>query len=260
MFFRKSYRSRVTPRKIRAHLDRRFRNIGVYVFDSIDSTNLEARRRLSAGSGEATLIFADEQTKGRGRLGRSSYSPSSTGVYMTLILPREAAAGSAMLTTICAGVAVCGAISKLTGKEPKIKWVNDVFLDGKKVCGILAEMIESRIIVGVGINLTTDDFPDDIISVAGSIKTDVSRSRLTAEVANRLLGMVTGFDREAVMREYRELSLVLGKRISYIRSGTKKDGVVSGIDDEGRLVVQTAEGIDLIGSGEISLGSESFAE
>lgn len=246
----------------------KYKDIEITVLDSIDSTNLEAKRLIANGLCDTAIIIANEQTNGRGRLGRSFYSPPSTGIYMSIVVQPKMTAFDALIITICTGVAVCQAINALTGKNPQIKWVNDIFLDGKKVCGILAEAVGNgvdgqigSVVIGIGLNVTTVDFPDDIKDIASGINAhNVPKSRFVSEIINRLLSMLDNLDRQAIMEQYRSLSLVMNKTITYVRNGVEKNGNVINIDDEGRLLVETDSGIDVLCSGEISLGSSNFTE
>ena len=170
----------------------------VIAHKTIDSTNLEAKRIVNEDPTFEGVILSEEQTKGRGRLGRVFYSPSESGLYMSLVLRPVADLDNATLITTAAAVAVCQAIETLTGKKPQIKWVNDIFLDGRKVCGILTEGImdmESRtigtIILGIGLNFREPetDFPDEIQSIAGTLfdkkNAAVTRNQMVAEILNR---------------------------------------------------------------------------
>ncbi|HRM19631.1 MAG: biotin--[acetyl-CoA-carboxylase] ligase, partial [Trichococcus flocculiformis] len=167
----------------------------VIAHKTIDSTNLEAKRIVNEDPTFEGVILSEEQTKGRGRLGRVFYSPSESGLYMSLVLRPVADLDNATLITTAAAVAVCQAIETLTGKKPQIKWVNDIFLDGRKVCGILTEGImdmESRtigtIILGIGLNFREPetDFPDEIQSIAGTLfdkkNAAVTRNQMVAEI------------------------------------------------------------------------------
>lgn len=146
------------------------------VFNSIDSTNNEAKRMTADGFRGNALIVANEQTKGRGRLGRSFYSPKNTGIYMSFLFSTNAKLSGAVLVTTAAAVAVVRAIESLTNIRPMIKWVNDIYIGNKKVCGILTEAVTDvetgsmqSIIIGIGVNISTEDFPDDIAHTATSL-------------------------------------------------------------------------------------------
>ncbi len=257
---------RLTPAGIGACLPPSLRDqISIVSFDTIDSTNNEAKRRLSAGEQECgglLLITADQQTAGRGRLGRSFYSPPGTGIYMSLVFTASASLADAVGITGAAAVAVVRAVRRLTGKEAKIKWVNDVFLDGKKICGILTEAVTSlenshaqQIVVGIGINCSTEDFPDAVADVAGALSgCDVRRCALCAAVAEELCDFIGELSARPWMKEYRRDSLVLGKTVKCIQGTHTYLAAAEEIDNAGGLVVRLEDGRrQTLHSGEISI-------
>lgn len=209
------------------------------------------------GGREGTVIIAEEQTGGRGRRGNSFYSPSKTGLYMTVILrPAEA---DTDLITICAGCGVCMAIEELTGKKPLIKWVNDLYLDYKKICGILSEATfdyEAKtvdsVVVGIGINISTKDFPEGLERKAGSVGADIGRAELAAKVTECLFKCLKR-SREENIDDYRSRSLVLGKEVSFVKNGTEYIAKAIDIDMKGQLTVETEKGLMTLNSGEISV-------
>lgn len=223
-----------------------------------DSTNLEAKRRAATGERLPMLVAAGSQTAGRGRLGRSFYSPEDTGVYMTLALPAGSDSGSMVTITTAAAVAVCRAIEAVTGLTPDIKWVNDIYLNGKKVCGILAESsLFNRghvVAVGIGINVTTDSFPEELGGVAGSLGVKNIRDELIARTTAELL-KVAGKEPAEYIDYYRSRSMVLGREIMFgPHDGEKTPAVVLGIDDKGGLVVRLPDGEEkTLFTGEITL-------
>ncbi|MGN0524457.1 biotin--[acetyl-CoA-carboxylase] ligase, partial [Eubacterium sp.] len=164
----------------------------VEYYKTLDSTNNVAKRIIAEGEDDVLLVVGEEQTAGRGRQGKSFYSPGGTGIYMSLVVHPMTELQNAVTATTAAAVAVCRAIESLTDKKPMIKWVNDVYLDGKKICGILTEAVTdfetqtvSSIIIGIGINLTTKDFPCDVQN-ASCLNADVKRAELIGAVANEL--------------------------------------------------------------------------
>lgn len=151
----------------------------IFIYESIDSTNSEAKRRAMAGAVSGTVVIAEEQTAGKGRLGRSFSSPKQGGLYISFIIKPEQFNNRSLLLTLAGSVCACRAIERTTGLQPKIKWVNDLYLDNKKISGILTEAIMNfengeieSIIIGVGINCNTDisSLPKDVRKVAGSLK------------------------------------------------------------------------------------------
>jgi len=235
----------------------------VRVFRSVGSTNTEAKRLALDGAPHGAMAAASEQTAGRGRYGKTFYSPMNTGVYLSVVLrPRESRMSDVQMSTIAAAVAVCRAVEKLTGLSPQIKWVNDLYLGGKKVCGILTEAmtgVESgeidSVIVGIGVNCTTADFPDELSGKAGSLGArGLSRNRLAAEILLELLAAVGQIGEPGLIGEYRRRSLMLGKNVTFDRGGTEVSAKVLDINDRGNLVVRTPSGeILALSSGEVSV-------
>ena len=234
--------------------------VEVVVLPSVDSTNNEAKRRLMGDAAQIMLITAEEQTAGRGRQGKSFYSPPGTGIYMTLVVHPNVPVADAVSVTTRASVAVCRAIRKITPERPEIKWVNDLYLNGKKICGILVEAVSDfesgvtrSLVIGVGVNLTTADFPD--LPQAGSINLQgLSRNLLIAEIASQLLRETADLQSMTYLDDYRAWSMVLGKPIVYTQNGIKKEAVAREIDGCGGLIVENAAGERVtLQSGEISL-------
>lgn len=216
--------------------------LGVYTYLEIDSTNSEAKRLLKSGAKAPFLVAAEAQTNGRGRGENSFYSPALTGVYFTLALKPDTKPEGFVRLTSCAAAAVCKAIERLTDKKPEIKWVNDIYTDGKKVCGILCESVIAAknsgadcVIAGIGINVTTDSFPDGVEN-AGSLGADVDKNELIASVCNALIDELS-LPFEKTTAFCRERSLVLGREISFISNGREYIGKAADINSRGELVV-----------------------
>lgn len=237
----------------------------IEILKTVDSTNNYAKKLALNGASDGTLIIAEEQTAGRGRSGKSFFSPGRTGLYMSIILrPEKAAQDDISLVTLAAAVSVCEAISELTGLEPKIKWVNDVYLGGRKICGILSEAGVSLengnidyVIVGIGINCTTpeDEFPEELRTVAASLgKSGISRADLAARIYEGVMRYCRQPGESTVIDRYRDLSLMYGKNVEFTYSGEKMSGCALGINDDGSLLVRCPDGtkISLVG-GEVSV-------
>lgn len=251
----------ITPDTVSEWLPPEYRQCVIKVYKSVTSTNTVAKKMAAEGAKNGTVIISEEQTAGRGRRGNSFYSPAKTGLYMSVILRTGELSADTDIYTVCAGCAVCGAIESLTDKKPLIKWVNDIYLDGKKICGILSEAtvdIEigniDSIVVGIGLNLSTDDFPDNIREKAGSLGESLSRSRAAAAVIEGLFCCL-GRSREENIEDYKRHSLVLGMEVGFVKNGAEYVGKAVDIDSSGQLLVETAEGIVTLNSGEISLRS-----
>lgn len=235
-------------------------DIAVEVLPTVDSTNTEAKRRLRAGLTEPLLLAAEQQTAGRGRQGRSFYSPAETGIYMTLVIHPHAPLADTVSVTTRASVAVCRAIRRVTKLQPEIKWVNDLYLRGKKICGILAEAesdyaagITNSLIIGVGINVTTADFPEELTEAA-SLAVAADRDLLIAAVAEELLRETARLGDRSYLEDYRRWSMVLGRQIVWTRNGESRIGRAVAIGEDGGLAVEAEDGSrHILQSGEISL-------
>ncbi|MDD4565255.1 MAG: biotin--[acetyl-CoA-carboxylase] ligase [Eubacteriales bacterium] len=266
----------------------------IHVFKSIPSTNLTSKKMALDGAPFGTVVIAEEQTKGRGRRGRSFHSPPLGGIYMSFILKPRFDMTKSVLITTAASVAVCKAIEKVTGIYCQIKWVNDIYMDKKKICGILTEAVSNfesgqieYIVIGIGINYSTDtfDFPEELRKTAGSLfeaihttKNDnqpkdldsnplITRNRLIAEVINQILDVNENLEARDFIPEYKKRSFVLGKEILIIPAGETGEernfsegtsAVALDIDQDGGLVVRYQDGsIDILNSGEISIRTVS---
>lgn len=230
----------------------------IVYFDKIDSTNSEAKRNIISGFREKRLYIASCQTDGRGRMGRSFYSPPKTGIYLSFAFPAPEIVNDVVSLTSKSAVAVTEAIESLTDIALKIKWVNDIYLAGKKICGILSESIvtdRNYIIIGIGINLSTNSFPDEIASSAGSLNCDsLSETELIYKIAKNMLFFINNPHDKSYLKSYRSHSLVLGKEIYYIKNKESFQGTVTLINDDASLTVLKNDGKeDILSSGEITL-------
>lgn len=251
---------------IRLYLNEEFKNIPITVYKTIDSTNAKAKLLAVQNAEHGTTIIAEEQTKGRGRFGRDFFSPAESGIYMSIILKAELNIENSVLVTTAAAVAVCQAIEKFTSVYPKIKWVNDIFIGDKKICGILTEAVTNFesgmmdcVVVGIGINVKTknEEFPLELQNTAGSIFIDDDnyiRNQLAAEIINNLLKAANNLADKSFMQSYKQRSMVLGENILYKKDNKWHEGYASDIDDYGGLVVYTEDGQKItLNSGEVSI-------
>ena len=234
------------------------------VHDRLDSTNTRAKQLAAQGAPHGYLVCADSQDSGRGRFGRAFFSPEHSGVYITYILRPQLPAERAVMITSLAAVAVARAVEAVSGIQAGIKWVNDIYVNGRKLCGILCEasmdfesgMLEYAVL-GIGINVMKMDFPDELRDIATSIGNecgrDVSRSQLIAEISNQLDALYPELETGGFMAENRSRSIVIGKDVTVIRGDERYPAHVLDIDAQGRLVVRTETGVTRVGAGEISL-------
>ena len=241
------------------------REIKIIEYGIIDSTNLQARRLIEGASEEEiqpTVLLAEGQTAGRGRLGRSFYSPTDTGLYASLIIESPSSLDKLLSLTALASVAASEAIEAAFGINVGIKWVNDLYYNERKIAGILAESCISGtkryIILGIGINLSTESFPDDILLKAGSLGiadiTAKEKRELAIDLFARLLDLLECENTSRAMDIYRARSTVIGKRISFSRDGKETTATALGVTDIGALTVRLDSGETLeLASGEISI-------
>lgn len=235
--------------------------------ETLGSSNELAKRLAAKGAVDGTVVIARQQTGGKGRRGRSFFSPPGSGLYMSLLLRPSLAAADAGLLTSLTAVAVAEAIESLSPITVGIKWVNDLFVGGKKLCGILTEAsmdMESGtleyMVVGIGVNVGRIDFPPELSEIATSIENEnpqpVRRAALAAAILNRLEARLSSADTGAFLEESRRRSIVLGKTVTVIQGTASYPAKAIGIDEEGRLILQTADGVRHLGSGEISVRLE----
>lgn len=225
------------------------------VFKTIDSTNSFAKSLAQLGAEHGTTVISELQTQGRGRMGRSFYSPSGMGVYMSFVLRPNLSVDYALMITSCVAVAVCEAIENVADVQCEIKWVNDIFCNGKKICGILTEAsidVEQGgleyAVVGLGLNVSNTFFPKDIEKIASSLKAitgkNINRSLLIAEILNSVEKKLAGIKDKSFIEEYRRRSMLIGKRIVVIKSGVETECQCTGIDEFGKLLVKYDNGND----------------
>ncbi len=257
----------LSPENIRRRLTGPARCAAIDVRESVTSTNTVLKELAEAGGAQGMTLIAEQQTGGKGRLGRSFYSPRGTGLYMSVLLRPEFSAEESLSITTAAAVAVAEAIEEVTGKRSLIKWVNDVYVDGYKVCGILTEAsvdFESGglhyAVLGVGINVRVPEggFSEDLRQVAGALYQSEppsgTRAALAAAVLNRFFSYYQAMPGRAYLPAYRERSLLTGRKVSFQRGNGRQTGRVLGVDDEARLLVKLENGEELaFSAGEVNI-------
>ncbi len=237
----------------------------IHVYKEVDSTNTVAKQLANAGAPDGVLVAAEHQTAGRGRMGRQFYSPKENGVYFSVMRRLPFPAEVTTLVTSAAAVAVCRAIQSLYGIEAQIKWVNDVYIAGKKVCGILTEASMNfehqtldYVVVGIGVNVTAQEYPPELASIITSLdqytSEPIDRSQLIAAIVNELEDFCENLSARTFLPEYRARSFLIGQPIRVISPMQTYEAKAIEIDDDGHLVVQTADGtIKTVNSGEVSV-------
>ena len=238
----------------------------IFLFSSLKSTNNTAKDMIRTKIPHGTVIIADSQTKGRGRYNRSFFSPSGHGIYMSIVLElnKSNLANHLHLVTLATAVATCEGIERATVKKPRIKWVNDIFLNQKKISGILTEKVMDGentpwIIIGIGINFSTpaDTFPMEIKDTAGSIFPNkpptTTRNQLIAEILNQLLSP-QHFNTQKILSEYKKRLMFIGEETLITGFGPPFKGKIVDIDEAGSLIVRKENDQQIhLSVGEISL-------
>lgn len=237
----------------------------IYLYDTLESSNLTAKQLALAGAPHGTLVLAGQQKAGRGRLGRRFESPAGKGVYCSLLLRPALSAADAQTATIAAAVSVARAVKALCGLELGIKWVNDLYYQGKKVCGILTEGaldLETGglqyAIVGIGVNCFPPEggFPEDLPE-AGSVFAErpqgiEGRSQLAGAILNHFFKFYPNLAQRPFFEDYRKRSLVLGKEITVLEGNQTRTALALDLDQDFSLRVREADGTErTLSSGEV---------
>lgn len=247
-------------------------NITFKVYDSLISTNKTAKELAENGAKEGTVIVAKKQTGGRGRLGRSFHSPEGTGLYFSIILRPDFSPKQNLLITPAAAVAVSTVIEALTDTKAQIKWVNDIFINGKKVCGILSEAklnakgTTEYVILGIGINLTPPKggFPKDIELVAGALfnaPQNDTANEIMVKTVTTFLNLYQSLTDDKIYTEYEKRLMLKKAEVNYTENGEVKCGTVLGIDRSFNLIINKADGKEFhLSSGEVTIGSGNLVK
>ncbi len=245
------------------------RGESILYLETVDSTNNYLRILAQDGSPDGTIVVANEQTKGKGRLGRSFSSPKDKGIYMSMLMrPYSIPAQTASITAWTA-VAMCNAIEAVSGVRPGIKWVNDLVINSKKICGILTEMsVETEsghiqyLIIGIGINANGQirDFPEDIRRIAGSLNVETGVAINRAELACQMIKALDQVrcdwpdNKQAYLAAYRQDCITLGKEVRVCRNGNEEIGTATDIDDDFGIIIKFSDGsVESFTSGEVSV-------
>lgn len=263
----------LSPQGIRRFLKPEYRDLDLTVLPTAPSTNALVREKANQGCPEGCIIIACEQTAGRGRYGRQFFSPVDSGVYLSLLLrPTAYSPQQATCLTAAAAAAMCQAIEAVTGQQPGIKWVNDIFLHGKKVCGILTEAavgLETGaldyMVLGAGVNLypPAEGFPEEIQPIAGSVlnrSCPEAKNRLVGEFLNRFWYFYTHPECRAYLEDYRTRSLAIGQNVTVLSAGRAVSAYAYGIDDDFRLLIRCENGdTEALSYGEIRIQLDESA-
>lgn len=259
--------NRLSADVIRSRLGNGNEDRNITVLDETDSTNIAAKELASSGAPHGTVVVAERQTSGRGRLGRSFVSPPEKGLYMSVVIRPKLGMDCVPLITSTVAVAAALAVEKLCGHEVQIKWVNDLYMNGKKICGILTEAsldLETKnldyAVVGIGINVRSvkEDFDEELSLRATSVEDEagvvLDRNTLCAEVLNNLEVWLEKIEDRSYIIEYRRREYLTGKRITAEYGGKIITGTAVGIDRNANLIVELLNGeIINLNAGEANL-------
>ena len=256
------------PEEVQSGLNTEIIGKSIYHYMQTDSTNKIAKKFARENAADGTIVVAEEQTAGKGRLGRSFFSPKSKSILFSIILKPNFLPHDAPKCTLMAAVAVANAMLHFDLK-PEIKWPNDILFKNRKVVGILTEMSAEMgkinyIVVGIGINVNInyDEFPDEIKNIAASLSEmkghDITRLDFFKSVLEEfdklyIEVMQNGFGK--VFEQWRQYSITIGKEISVIPAGSEKsfNAVATDIDDDGALIVRTEKGLEKVYAGDVSI-------
>ena len=247
----------VTYREILSRLTPDAAGVSLQVFESVTSTNDLLREAAERNAPEFTVFAAKQQTAGKGRQGRQFYSPPQTGLYLSILFRPQIAPADTLALTPMAAVAAADAVERCTGKQVQIKWVNDLLLGGRKICGILAESQFSQsakldyTVVGIGINLVTPPggFPQELAEIAGAAfpentDADAVFASCAAALISALMREYRLLSEKHYLEGYRERLCVLNRPVTVCENGTERQAEAIAVDDDLRLLVRYPDGTE----------------
>lgn len=256
----------LTSASIMQYIPKKYNMLKIDVRDEVTSTNTVLKAIAEQGEKEGYVLISQEQTGGKGRLGRSFYSPFGSGLYMSILLRPKFSAENSLFITTAAAVATANAVREITGADAKIKWVNDIYIGYEKICGILTEAsinFETNgleyAVLGIGVNIKE---PEGGFGELKGIATAIykaeppkgTRARLAAGILAKFMEFYNSLEEKAFMEEYKSLSFLTGIEIEYLLADKTESGVVLGIDDDAKLIVKLHSGeIKKYYAGEISI-------
>lgn len=257
----------ITDYEIKSNLGQTGLVEDILYFDSLDSTNSKAKRMANEGENRNILFVTEEQTAGRGRRGRAWSSPKGSGIWMSFLLHPNIAPEHASMLTLVSALAIVKAIHNTTGLEAKIKWPNDIVVNGKKLCGILTEMsceldYIHYVVIGIGMNVNTTEFPEELSQIGTSLLREsgqeVKRSELLADVIQQMEGYYNQFleteDLSKLQEEYNACLIHKDQEVRILGGEGIQEGIARGIAADGSLLVEGNDGsINNIISGEVSV-------
>ncbi len=256
---------RLLPAEIKAQLTSTVLGQEIHYFGEVDSTNNEAKKLAANGCPEGTIVVAETQATGRGRLARGWFSPFGKGIWLSVVLRPPFGPMDAAKCTLMAAVGVNRALNRVTGAGCGIKWPNDILWKGRKIVGILTEMSAEMdainyVVIGMGINVNIEEFPSDIAATATSLSIatghPVSRIKLVTAILSELenvymLVKESGF--APILSAWREESITLGQQVNVCGFESRFTGMAVDIDADGALLVRTPQGIERVLAGDVSI-------
>lgn len=257
----------LSAEKIKSLLSGRAKKLIIECRSKVTSTNNILKENTAQAE---CVLIAQSQTAGKGRLGRSFFSPDDTGLYLSILLKPDFSVDKLPLLTPAAAVAACRALEK-QGCSPKIKWVNDLYINNRKVCGILTETVYSKdnqinVIVGIGINIYAPEngFPEDISSIAGNVfekRQENLRNTIAADFINFFIDFYSNIEMRTFLSDYKGKSCVTGQYINVLKAGECTPAYALNINDDCQLVVRYNDGTtEALYSGEISIRIDNKKE
>lgn len=269
---RKGYRLISSPdvlneEELRYNLDTNILGNKIISYDTVDSTNQQAKKIALEGAKEGTIIISEEQTAGKGRRGKYWVSPPNTGIWMSVVLRPDIMPENASMLTLVAGLSVCKAIREITGLEALIKWPNDIVINGKKICGLLTEMNSeidyvNFVVVGIGINVNTEGFPPELEKMATSLMIEGNKNYERKKIVNKILEIFEIYykkyldteDLTNMIEEYNTCCINIGREVQVISKHKNLQGKVKKITEKGELIITDSQGQDIeVTSGEVSV-------
>jgi BirA family biotin operon repressor/biotin-[acetyl-CoA-carboxylase] ligase len=256
---------KITSEIISSGLDTKFLAKKVYCYDSIDSTNEEAKRQALHGAPDGSLFIAEKQLGGKGRLGRTWESPSGCGLWFSVLLRKNMLPPQVTSITLLAGLAVCRTICKMMNCDAMIKWPNDIVIGSKKVCGILTEMVAEigrieYVVVGIGINVNNESFSEEISVKATSLLIECGHSFVRTDILKEILKefelVLNQYSEnpKLLLEEYKNSCVSLNKTVGFTHMDKKMTGKAVDISSNGELVVKCDDGkLIPIHSGEVTV-------
>ena len=250
--------------EIKSYINQKHKYMPIFVYNSTNSTNTQAKLYAENTSTVSAVFISEEQTAGRGRLGKNFISTSGKGLYLSLLINNKYQANEALNLTTYMAVVASSLIEELSGLDVKIKWVNDLYINNKKISGILTEgKINSDstldyAVIGIGINLYTQDYPDEIKSIATDIETEsgktININAIAGKLINNFLSRLHLLGSEQIATRYKERSFLAGKQVIVIKPTEQYNATVLDICDNCALKIQKEDGsTELLTSGEVSL-------